>query len=273
MRPAATGCASFALSVTLLLAYPRIGCAEVPSAALSAFNAYAGSVESRLTQQRRLPVESSSQARSHTPAEARLRQGELIIEKLNPEVDDQPEGALLHDWRGTAFVPGATVADFESLMKNFQAYPQRFAPQVTTAMILYPRVQPVPNHFTATMRIRQKHVITVVIDATYDVRYGLFDPHHGYSISRSTRIAEVADAGTSNERALGPDEDHGFLWRLNTYWNYEERDGGLYIQIESISLTRGIPPGLAWAIGPFVESVPRESLEFTLRAASRALQK
>ena len=69
-----------------------------------------------------------------------------------------------------------------------------------------------------------------------------------------------------------PSEEHGFLWRLNTYWSYEERDGGLYMQVESVSLTRAIPTGLGWAVGPFVESVPRESLEFTLRAACNALR-
>jgi hypothetical protein len=72
---------------------------------------------------------------------------------------------------------------------------------------------------------------------------------------------------------LGPGEEHGFLWRMNTYWSYEERDGGLYIQIESVSLSRSIPIGLGWAIGPFIESVPRDSLEFTLRATSDALRK
>ena len=63
------------------------------------------------------------------------------------------------------------------------------------------------------------------------------------------------------------------MWRLNTYWSYEERDGGLYLQIESVSLSRSIPTGLGWAIGPFVESVPRESLEFTLHKTCEALKK
>jgi len=72
---------------------------------------------------------------------------------------------------------------------------------------------------------------------------------------------------------LSAAEEHGFLWRLNTYWSYEERDGGLYMQIESVSLTRSIPTGLGWAVGPFVESVPRDSLEFTLRAVCDALKK
>ena len=66
-------------------------------------------------------------------------------------------------------------------------------------------------------------------------------------------------------------EEHGFLWRQNTYWSYEERDGGLYLQIESVSLSRSIPTGLGWALRPYVESVPRESLEFTLRSACEAI--
>jgi hypothetical protein len=123
------------------------------------------------------------------------------------------------------------------------------------------------------MRVRQQHVISVVLDTVYDVTFAKLDEQHGYSISRSTRVSEIKSPGTPNERPLSPSEEHGFLWRLNTYWSCEQRDGGLYMQIESVSLTRSIPSGLAWAIRPFVESVPRESLEFTLRAASGALRK
>jgi hypothetical protein len=123
------------------------------------------------------------------------------------------------------------------------------------------------------MRVRQRHVLTVVMDTAYDIVFGRLDARHGYSISRSTQISEIASPGTRTERALTASEEHGFLWRMNTYWSYEERDGGLYMQIESISLTRSIPTGLGWAVRPFVESVPRESLEFTLRAACNALRK
>jgi hypothetical protein len=122
------------------------------------------------------------------------------------------------------------------------------------------------------MRVRQRHVITVVLDATYDVTFGRLDAQHGYSVSRSRRIQEIEAAGTSAERALNAREEHGFLWRLNTWWSYEEKDGGLYLQIEAVSLTRSIPRGLGWVIRPYVESIPRESLEFTLRAGRDALR-
>jgi hypothetical protein len=166
-------------------------------------------------------------------------------------------------------VPGARAADFERLMKDFGSYPRTYAPQVVQAKVLAQQ----GDHMQATMRVRQKHAITVVMDTAYDVTFARLDAQHGYSISRSTRIAEIDAPGTAKERALGRGEEHGFLWRLNTYWSYEERDGGLYMQIESVSLTRAIPTGLGWAIGPFVESVPRESLEFTLRATCNALRK
>jgi hypothetical protein len=204
---------------------------------------------------------------------ARLRKGELIIEKLTPEGKAEMPGAMLHDWRGTAFVRGATAADFERLMKNFDAYPQRFSPQVMQAKILTKQEGGDPNHFTVLMRVRQHHVITVVMDTTYDVTFGRLDALHAYSISRSTGISEIGSPGTPKEHALSGSEEHGFLWRLNTYWSCEQRDGGLYMQIESVSLTRSVPAGLGWLIRPFVESVPRESLEFTLHAVCNALKK
>ena len=176
---------------------------------------------------------------------------------------------MLHHWRGTAFAPGATAADFERMMKNFDAYPKDYAPQVVQARILTRR----GDNFHVLMRTRQKHVITVVLDMNLDITFGRLDAQHGYSLSRSTQISEIESPGTPEERALGPKENHGFLWRLNTYWSYEERDGGLYMQIETVSLSRAVPEGLGWAIKPFVESVPKESLEFTLRSTCDALRK
>jgi hypothetical protein len=176
---------------------------------------------------------------------------------------------MLHHWRGTAYAPGAKAADFERLMKNLGAYPQVYSPQVTQAKVLAQH----GDRLQATMRVWQKHVLTVVMDTLYDIDFGRLDPRHGYTLSRSTRISEIDSPGTPNEHALNAKDEHGFLWRLNTYWSYEERDGGLYMQIESVSLTRAIPTGLGWAIGPFVQSVPRESLEFTLRSTCNALRR
>jgi hypothetical protein len=254
----------------LFLGASRLLLGEPTLADVSAFNSYCKAVESRLVQQHRSSraflAYSASDSKS---AETRLRRGELILEQLTPSTSADLAGALLHHWRGTAFAPGVKVADFEQLIRDFNSYPRHFTPQVVKAGVITQS----GDHMQAWMRLRQRHVITVVMDTTYDIAFAELDVQHGYSISKSTRIDEIDSPGTSAERTLNANQEHGFLWRQNTYWSYEERDGGLYLQIESVSLTRSIPSGLGWAIRPYVESIPRETLEFTLRSTCNALRK
>lgn len=253
----------------LILAVVAPASAEPAPAAVSAFDSYILTVEARLARQHGVQNGFLAGALSEPATDARPRWGELIVEKLTPSTGADLPGAMLHHWRGTAFARGVTAADFERLMRDFNSYPRNFSPQVLRAKVL---IQD-GDHVQASMRVRQRHVITVVMDTDYDISFGRLDASHGYSTSRSTRIAEIDAAGTSGERVLSSSQEHGFLWRLNTYWSYEERNGGLYMQIESVSLTRSIPRGLGWAVGPFVESVPRESLEFTLRSVCKGLRR
>jgi hypothetical protein len=258
------------LSFLLALAFaPGRVAAEPKPAAAAAYDSYIRGLETRLAQQHRSANGFLALDVPAAQTETRLRRGELIVERLTPSAGADLPGAMLHHWRGTAFVAGAKAADFERLMRDFNTYPQHFAPQVVEAKVLSQQ----GDHFGAIVRVRQRHVITVVLDTAYDIVFGRLDAQHAYSISRSTRIAEIDGAGTSSERALSPSQEHGFLWRLNNYWSYEERDGGLYMQVESVSLTRSIPAGLGWAVGPFVESVPHDSLEFTLRSVCNALRR
>jgi len=264
---------AFFAMVLVLVPLGNVAAAEPQPAANSGFDSYINGIESRLARQHQSPSNFLAGLDASENTGSRLRSGEVIVEKLTPASGPNLPGAMLHHWRATAFVPGAQGADFERLMKDFNSYPQHFAPQVVQAHLLSERDDHGVDRVVASMRVRQKHIITVVMDMVYDVAFARLDPRHGYSLSHSTRISEIESPGTSNERALSPSEEHGFLWRLNTYWSWEERDGGLYMQIETVSLTRSIPAGLGWAIGPFVESVPRESLEFTLRSACNALRR
>jgi hypothetical protein len=247
--------------------------AEPPPATITAFQAYCAAVESRLVKQHGSDASFLAPWGKTGDSPERLQRGGPVIERVKKSVStvgsSSFNGAMLHHWRGTAFARGATAADFERLMRDFDSYPQYFAPQVIRAGVTGQR----DGHLQAWMRIRQKHVITVVMDTAYDESFGRLDARHGYSISRSTQVNEIAAAGTREERTLAAGEEHGFLWRLNTYWSYEEGDGGLYLQVEAVSLTRSVPAGLGWIVGPYVESIPRESMEFTLNSACKAIAK
>jgi hypothetical protein len=251
---------------TLALVAPVL--AQPTPAANAGFDTYIHALETRLDQQHRTPDGFLAPV-SIPQAATRLRNGEFLVENLTPPAGPELPGALLFHWRGSTFVAGASAADFERLLRDFNAYPKTFSPQVLQAAVLSQE----GDHLRFRMRVRQHHVLTVVLDTTYDVTFRRLDPHRSYSLSRSTQISEIESAGTPSERTLSPAQAHGFMWRLNTYWTWEERDGGLYLQIESVSLTRSIPPGLGWMVRPFVESIPRESLEFTLRSAAEALGK
>ncbi len=195
---------------------------------------------------------------------ARLRHGDVIVERLTPEGGKVLPGALLHDWRGTAFIPGGTVSEFETMLRNFPAYPSEFSPQVLEAKLIAGG----GDQLQMEMRVRQRHVLEVTLDGTYEVRFGRPDAEHGWSTSQSTRIEEIGADG----QPVSMDAEDGFLWRLDTWWSYEQRDGGLYVQMETVSLTRSVPAGLGWVVGPLIENIPRDSLEFTLRAACAAVQ-
>ena len=264
---------SIGLGLLLVLEAPGMLLGEPPpAAALTAFDSYTTALEARLARQHRTPADFLS------PWPAANNQLQPTLEPLSPAPASMPPGALLHHWRATLFVPGANAAAFEQLLRNFAAYPRIFAPEVLAARTLTSSpTHGSPAHIQASLRVRQHHVLTVVLDPTYDATFSHIAPAHGASSSRSVHVAEVAAPGTPAEHPLTPADDHGFLWRQNTYWSWAELPAGpdsragLALQVESVSLTRAIPAGLGWAVRPYLESIPRESLTFTLRAAAAAL--
>jgi len=127
------------------------------------------------------------------------------------------------------------------------------------------------DHFRVFLRFRRHKVITVVLSTEHEVQYFRDARGKAHSRSSAVRIAQVENAGKRDEREKTPGDDDGFLWRMETWWRMEERDGGVYVQSEVASLTRDIPTGLGWLIAPFVTSIPKDSLTFTLGATRSAV--
>lgn len=235
-----------------------------------AFDHYIATAEGRVTQARGksdsfLRIDALAAAQ-RTQVMARLRQGAVVIEK-HGETPSQIPGGLIHDWVGTVLIPKVTVAQVLALIQDYDHSNQHYAPDVVKSRL----VSRNGDDFQVFMRLRKHKVVTVVLDTEYNVHYARADATHQYSFSRSTRVSEISDPETPNEHPHAAGHDHGFMWRLNSYWAFEQVEDGVLIECEAISLTRDIPTGLGWMIGPFVNSIPRESLQFTLNATRKAL--
>ena len=202
---------------------------------------------------------------------AELKQGRIFMDRLDTRDASGSEidapGGLIHHWVGEVLIPGVSLRQVLDLVEDYNHHQDVYKPEVVRSRLLSRD----GNDFKIFYRLVKHKVITVTLDTEHDVRYTRVDDSHWYSRSVSTRIAEVADAGEPREREKPVGHDGGFLWRLNSYWRFVERDGGVYVECESISLTRDIPSGLGWMIGPFVTSIPKESLERTLVSTRSAV--
>jgi hypothetical protein len=201
-----------------------------------------------------------------------LKRGEVKMQKLETLENGEKircPGGMIHHWVGVVFVPGAKLRDVLGVLQDYDRQAQVYAPDVERSKI----ESHDGDHFVVFLRFRRHKVITVVLNTRHEVRYFRDSETREHSRSSAVRIAEVENAGKSDEREKPPGEDGGFLWRMETWWRMEELDGGVYVQSEVVSLTRDIPTGLGWLIGPFVTSIPKETLTFTLEATRQAVER
>jgi hypothetical protein len=204
-------------------------------------------------------------------AYAALKHGEVRMRRLETRDNGtliQCPGGLIHHWAGMVFVPGAKLEDVLGVLEDYDNHSVYFSPDVERSRI----ESRDGDHFRVFLRFRRHKVITVVLNTEHDVEYFRDVAGKAHSRSSAVRIAEVENAGKRNEREKEPGSDGGFLWRMETWWRMQEADGGVYVQSEVASLTRDIPTGLGWMIGPFVTGIPKETLTFTLEATRKAVE-
>jgi hypothetical protein len=204
---------------------------------------------------------------TNTDVAQQIAKGAIVAEFwLSKGATELPNG-LIHDWIGEVFVPGATVEEALALVQNYDNHKNIYKPDVLDSRL----ISHDGNDFKIFLRLLKKKIITVVLDTDHDVHYSSVDSKRWFCRSYTTRIAEVEDPGTPKESVLQPDTGYGFLWRLYSYWRFQEKDGGVYVECRAISLTRDIPLGLGWIIEPIIRKLPRESLINTLKATRDAL--
>jgi hypothetical protein len=252
--------------------------AELKQKTTNAFDKYVAATEARLAGELRpggrfLYPEGPAPAHAEEMHDAfkRLKQGEILIvrqeTRLNGKELDVPDG-MVHHWIGIAFIPAARMAQVLDVAKDYDRRAELFKPDVIAAHTIFHQ----GDEYRIFMRLFQRRFTTVAFNTEYGIHWGEVTAEKVYCNSVSTRIAEVKDANNLDGPEEPVGEGHGYLWRLNTYWRFEEKDGGVYIQCEALSLTRDIPFGLGWLIKPLVTKIPRQSLDRALGRTRDAVQ-
>ena len=237
---------------------------------LQAWRAYVAATEARiaseLAAQDRFLV--SDFARDAASARRAVSSGDIPIVRLEARAVNGnpiavPDGSISH-WRGSVLVRGVTL---DGLLSRLQ-HPPESGPHPTDVVALRV-VDRRPDHLTLAIRMTRSAIVTVTYDTEHAVDYRRHGPARVSSRSISTRIVEVEDAGTRSERALPEGQDRGFLWRMNSYWRYQQVDDGVIVELESVTLSRGIPLGLGMIVESTVERIARESIARTLDSVRR----
>jgi len=235
-----------ALIVLVLGGPSRAAAAELKPETITAWNQYVKVAEARMQRE----LHQGSTVPSTEP------DGELIV---------IPSG-LIHHWRDAVFIPGATLDHLlDGLLHPGTPPPQA---DVLASRVLARSSDSLRVH----VRLVRSTVVTVTYDTEHDMTFRRHSPTFASSRSEATRIVEVEDAGTQRERARAPGEDHGFLWRLNSYWRYSEVNGGVWVELESLTLSRDLPSLLRPIAAPLINRVARESIARTLQALAHRFE-
>ncbi|MBN2241681.1 MAG: hypothetical protein JW793_03245 [Acidobacteria bacterium] len=190
------------------------------------------------------------------------RSGEILIFKPDRNVD-VPDG-MIHVWGVSAFIDGVKAEDAAGLLIDYDRHKNVY-PSVIDSKLIGKNGDTVRG----SLQFKYKKVLTVVLNTEHEAESTALDEGRHFIRVRSSRIAQVEDYEKPEEHELPPGRDSGFMWRLNTYWFLEPHRDGVLLECRSLTLTRRIPFGLSWIVGPFVESIPRDSLKELVEGTRR----
>jgi hypothetical protein len=200
---------------------------------------------------------------------ARLRNGEIVVSPAGPHIPRRVPSGLIHHWIGAAFVPNATLRDVLPVVRDYGRYKEIYHPAVIDSKAIATG----ESEDRFSMLLMNKSVISkTALDSDYRASWFRVNDQRWYGVSETMRIQEIAGYGTSGQRTLPEDEGTGLIWRIRGVTRFEERDGGVYIELEAMVLSRDIPAAVRLVVSPIVRRVSRESLLTSLRQTQDAVR-
>jgi len=260
--------ASLVLGLTVMLAAPGIlPAAELKPVTLRAWGAYLELADARV--KARLDGSQPFLWADEEPGRLRqLRQGEILVTPFAAKASQSVPGGLIHDWMGSSFIPGARLADVLAVFHDYARYKDIYKPVVADSKAI--ECGGTEQKFSM---LWERHVlfVTAALNGVYEARDFPVGSTRWYSVATTTEVREVVDYGERGERLLPPDRGSGYIWRLRNMVRLEERDGGVYFEMEALALTRDIPSSLRWLVSPVIDRLSRNSVVDTLRQTRQAV--
>jgi len=255
------------LAVLPVFGGERLLAAQLKSETLKSWATYVRSTESRIEQERKsgtkflvLDFQPPQVAAADRKA---ILEGDVPVAKMESLRQDGtsipvPDG-MIHHWRGSVFIPGVDLDFVLTRVEN--PVTQEIKQEDVLRSEVLERGE---GYLKLFLKLQRSKIVTVVYNTEHDIRYQRQQGGRAWSSSKAIKIAEVENPMSPAEREKPIGQDHGFLWRLNSYWRYEQVSGGVIVECESISLSRSIPALLEFIARPIINSVAKESMQRTL---------
>jgi hypothetical protein len=192
---------------------------------------------------------------------ARLQHGEILVSPVTGRGTQSVAGGLIHHWLGAAFIPKATIDGLLTVVHDYNRYKEFYGPVVADSKVL--ACTQADQRFFMVWQHRVLFV-NAAIEGQYQARDFAVDARRGYNVTGTTQVREIESYGKDGEHFLPPGQGNGYIWRMHSIARYEERDGGVYLELEAIALTRPIPPSLRWLVSPVVNHLSINSLTTSL---------
>jgi hypothetical protein len=199
----------------------------------------------------------------------KLHCGAILVRAAAPNVPLKVESGLIHDWIGAAFLPDTKIAEILPVLRDYDRYKNYYRPNVVDSRLI--ATSESQDRF-AMVLMNKSVVAKTAVEADYQVSYTRVDEHRWYSVVDATRIQEIADYNTPAQHTLPENHGAGLIWRLHSISRFEERDGGVYVEVEAMVLSRDIPSALRWFIDPIVRRVSRSSITTSLQQTEAAVR-
>jgi hypothetical protein len=260
--------ALWAIGLMMLFAPARVFAADLKPETVQTWEAYVKAVDAR--NQGRLVSGGPFLAIDETRGQAaRLRAGEIIVSPADPHVPIKVPSGLIHDWVGDAFLPNVTIPDVFRVIRDYGRYKSMYQPNVLDSKLTASS----EGEDRFSLLIMNKSVIArTALDSDYRSSYTRLDDQHWHSVTEATRIQEIAEYGASAQHTLPANQGTGLIWRLYSVSRFQERDGGVYVEVEAIALSRDIPISLRWLVDPIVRRISRSSLVTSLQQTGDAVR-